>query len=322
MPTALRVHHASHMNTRHSKAFEPRAGARWLAMALAALAFGCSSLSGGGQNGGDRGTSSSGADGGSAAGDASSTNILTPSPSADGGSGTKICQVATLGYRGSWGSGDIFADWLKGQSVQGTAQLQDQVLTADLLSSYQLVVVEDVRAGQQGQVGVGQGIGRSYSTDEVEALRQWVAQGGGLMTLTGYADSSEITNVNSLLAPFGLSYGSTSILNSGGSTTPVTHWADHPLAQGITEVGVANGYPVQGDGATLIAWEPTQGQYDVARAVEYQSGRVFAWGDEWITYDSEWKQHTDYQVAQFWINILNWLSPTSQCQAPIPTGPN
>lgn len=143
------------------------------------------------------------------------------------------------------------------------------------------------------------------------------------MTLTGFADPSEITNVNALLAPFGLSYGSTQILfGGGGATVPVTHWGDHPLAKGITEVGVDDGYPVQGDGAALIAWEPSQGQYDVGRAVEYQGGHVFAWGDEWISYDSEWKLHPDYQVAQFWINILTWLSPTSVCQAPIPTGPN
>ncbi len=325
MSTPFRAHRTSHRKTQHSEASERRAGLRWLTVALAALAFGCSFESAGsGGADGVGGRVSGGRDGGSAAVDASAPPpTSTPTPSADGGSAAKVCQIATLGYRGEWGNGNVFADWLKGESTQGTTPLEDQVLTADLLSAYQIIVVEDVRPGQQGQHGIGQGIGRSYSADEVEALRQWVAQGGGLMTLTGYAtDSSEIAIVNALLASFGMSYGTTAILGTGGGTTPVTHWADHPLAQGITRIGVNNGYPVQGDGATLIAWEPNPGQYDVGRAVEYQSGHVLAWGDEWITYDSEWNQHPDYQVSQFWVNILNWLSPTSQCQAPIPIGPN
>jgi hypothetical protein len=327
MSTALRASRTSPRKTRRSEASERRAGLQWLTVALAALAFGCSfeSAGSGGADAGS-GKASGGRDGGSAAADASEapppTSTSTPTPSADGGS-AKVCRIATLGFRGEWGNGDVFANWLKGESTQGTTPLEDRVLTADLLSAYQIIVVEDVRPGQQGQPGVGQGIGRSYSADEVEALRQWVAQGGGLMTLTGYAtNSSEIANVNALLASFGMSYGTTAILGAGGGTTPVTHWADHPLAKGITQIGVNNGYPVQGDGATLIAWEPTPGQYDVGRALEYQSGHVLVWGDEWITYNSEWNQHPDYQVSQFWINILNWLSPISQCEAPIPIGPN
>lgn len=318
MSTALRLNRTLPLETQRSEASERRAGLiRWLTVPLAALAFGCSFESAG------SGGASGGNDGGSAAADASAAPPPTSTPSADGGSTAEICQIATLGFRGEWGNGDVFADWLNDESTQGTTPLEDQVLTLDLLSAYQIIVVEDVRPGQQGQHGIGQGIGRSYSADEVEALRQWVAQGGGLMTLTGYAtDASEIANVNALLASFGMSYGSTAILGTGGGTTPVTHWADHPLAKGITQIGVNNGYPVQGDGATLFAWEPNPGQYDVGRAVEYQSGHVLAWGDEWIAYDSEWNQHPDYQVSQFWINVLNWLSPTSQCQAPIPIGPN
>jgi hypothetical protein len=42
------------------------------------------------------------------------------------------------------------------------------------------------------------------------------------------------------------------------------------------------------------------------------------WGDEWITYDSEWQDVEDQQVELFWLNILKWLSPPMTCQVPIP----
>jgi hypothetical protein len=43
------------------------------------------------------------------------------------------------------------------------------------------------------------------------------------------------------------------------------------------------------------------------------------WGDEWITYDSEWDegQHPEYDVERFWLNVLKWLTPKDECQVPI-----
>jgi hypothetical protein len=42
------------------------------------------------------------------------------------------------------------------------------------------------------------------------------------------------------------------------------------------------------------------------------------WGDEWITYDSEWKDHPDYQVELFWLNVIKWLTPKAECQVAVP----
>ena len=53
-------------------------------------------------------------------------------------------------------------------------------------------------------------------------------------------------------------------------------------------------------------------------ASEYQRGRVYVWGDEWITYDSEWSAHTDYQVERFWLNSLKWLTAVGRCQVELP----
>lgn len=227
-------------------------------------------------------------------------------------------RVATLGFAGAWGQGNVFSSWLDARSVSGATALEGAVLTSALLERFQVIIVQDVRAGNAGQSGVGNGVGRSYSAEEVEALRQWVAAGGGLMTLTGYADASERTNVNALLAPLGLSYGPNGVLfGGGGATAAVTHWGTHAIADGIMKVGVDNGYPVLGAG-TAVAWEPAPGDADVGRAADFEKGRVFVWGDEWITYDSEWTQHADYQVERFWLNTLKWLTPVQQCQVEIP----
>ena len=65
-----------------------------------------------------------------------------------------------------------------------------------------------------------------------------------------------------------------------------------------------------GSGTTVA----TGGGYDLGRVLEVGAGRVFVWGDEWITYSSEWTLHPDYQVDQFWVNIVKWLSPPRDCR--------
>lgn len=226
-------------------------------------------------------------------------------------------KIATLGYPGQWGSGSVFSTWLNGKSQAGVAALESQTLTAALLSQYDVIVVQDVR--ESAMAGKGKGLGRAYTTAEVDALKTWVANSGGVMTLIGYGDSSEIVNVNRLLAPYGIRYGSAQVLGSiNGSTRPITQWAaGHPLADFVTRVGTDNGYEVQGAG-TRVAWDMQSGNVDVARALEHQSGRVYVWGDEWITYDSEWSAHPDYQVERFWLNSLKWLTAVGRCQVEIP----
>jgi hypothetical protein len=217
-------------------------------------------------------------------------------------------KVATLGNPGTVGAGDVFQGWLNGKSTNGAESLGQQELTAALLSRFQILII------QNAQEPI---VGRSFSAAETEAVRAWVNNGGGLMSLIGYAGPSEIQNVNRLLTPFGVTYGSDQILpKQGGMTIPIRQWAMHPISQGVTRVGVDNGYPVRG-GGTLVAWEPNPGQWDVGRAVEVGTGHVFVWGDEWITFNSEWSQ-PGYQVERFWLNTLKWLTPRNQCQVEIP----
>lgn len=218
-----------------------------------------------------------------------------------GGDGVCDClRIATLGVSGTAGASGVFGAWLDARSDYGADDLGDQVLTPELLAPYQVILSQDIHA-------------RAYAPSEVAALEAWIRNGGGFMTLIGYADSSEITSVNTLLAPTGIQYDPTPILCGCGFTLPVEGWHPHPVSEMITRLGMDNGYPVTGAG-TVVA---DQSGYDVLRVVELGSGHVIVWADEWISFDSEWTGHPDYQVERFWLNALKWMSPPTVCQVPI-----
>jgi len=224
--------------------------------------------------------------------------------------------IATLGVPGTWGQGDVFGQWLTDRASNGAKSLGSQTLTAELLKPYQVIVVQNVNA--QNPSDKTGGISRAYTQAEIQALSDWVKAGGGLMTMTGFSDPTELTNVNALLGAFGLNYGSAPILpKNGNSTIGVSTWVTHPTTAGITKIGVDNGYESQSaqNVGTVVA---SQNSLSVGRALEAGQGHVFQWGDEWITYNSEWTQHPDYQVQLFWVNIIKWLTPSQVCQVAIP----
>ena len=136
------------------------------------------------------------------------------------------------------------------------------------------------------------------------------------MTTIGYADyPQEVDNINRLLSPYDMSYDSRPVLQKqGNQTRPITVWQTHPTTDGISAVGVDNGYEVMGS-RTFIAEEQNISMAEVYTA---GNGNIFVWGDEWICYDSEWQNLSDYQVERFWLNIIKWLTPEDECQVSIP----
>ncbi len=292
-----------------------RTSVAWVAVtAMAAVVSACGSSTssdfadGGGR---DAGTSSGGSSGsgsgGSASGSGSGSLISgdgSTGPSGDGG-GHAGCPIATIGAAGKYGKGALFADWLGSQGQSASGNLGDQVLTAGLLAPYKILVAQDVS------------MNHAYSASEVSALKAWVTAGGGFMTMLGYQPPltpPEGTNVDLLLAPYGMNYGSVPILSDTAAANPVTSWKPHPVTQGITEIGFNNGFDVEGSG-TFLASE--QG-YNVLEVQVVGSGHVLMWGDEWITYDAFWSQFPQFQVKQFWQNIVDWFDPNGGCTVPTP----
>jgi hypothetical protein len=182
--------------------------------------------------------------------------------------------------------------------------LDGEPLSAQRLAAFQVLLVRDVSTNNSPSL--------SFSAAEVEALWEWVRAGGGLMTVIGYSDATEINNVNRLLEPFGLSYASDQIVQGQGAAVPVTQWFEHPLTRGITQVGADNGYPAVGQGTTIAA----QDGFDLGKAVTIGDGHVLVWGDEWVTYEAEWSSDSSYQVDKFWQNALLWLTRVTECQLP------
>jgi hypothetical protein len=96
----------------------------------------------------------------------------------------------------------------------------------------------------------------------------------------------------------------------------IEQWEPHAISENVKKIRTDNGVEPEGvmgmtlarDGASHVALQVTQAQ----------DGRVVVWGDEWVTYDSEWNDTTDQQVDRFWLNLLKWLSPPKVCQVVLP----
>jgi hypothetical protein len=146
---------------------------------------------------------------------------------------------------------------------------------------------------------------------------------------------------------------------SGGTTTGVEHAKPfittplkftpqtgplEKLTANLDYVGAFIGWPIMAPAdATVLAKDPVNGgNMAVAKEVNGK-GRIFAFGDEWVTFSNEWAQTgkpsnqqmdmynpcwvpaTDtaagffhsvqslYQTKQFWYNAINWVAPPNQC---------
>ena len=133
------------------------------------------------------------------------------------------------------------------------------------------------------------------------------------MTTIGYTDdeAKEVVNVNRLLAPLGMGYSATKLGLSGN----VQSWLSHPITDGISNIFTDNGVEPDPTAGTSVA---LSGDKIALQVSQVDGGRVAVWGDEWVTYDSEWADVDGQQVEHFWLNLLKWLSPPTECQVPIP----
>ena len=224
--------------------------------------------------------------------------------------------IATIGHIGPWSNGgNVFAAWLDSRSPLGAVALADEQLTAETLKRFQVIVVLHAGTNEaSNDGGVTAPAHHAFSDQEVSAFQSWVRSGGGVMTTIGYTGDGliELANVNKLLASVGMGYSTTKMDLTGD----IQQWAAHAVSDGISNIFTQNGGQPDDSNGTSIAWN-NDGK--VALQVgQADAGRVAVWGDEWITYDSEWADVSGQQVEHFWLNLLKWLSPEAQCQVPIP----
>jgi hypothetical protein len=236
----------------------------------------------------------------------------------EGGDGVCDClNIGTIGHIGPWSDGgNIFEDWLNARTPQGAVALEDRELTPERLAPLQVIVVLHVAELEAVNTANNESAPahHPFSDDEAEAFAEWVEDGGGVMTTIGYSldEAAEIVNVNRLLAPLGTGYSTTRFFYLNDF---ISNWEQHPVTDGVSNIFTLNGIEPDSGGMVLARGN---GDSTALRVLEVDKGRAVIWGDEWITYDSEWEDLEDQQVELFWLNILKWLSPPKTCQVPIP----
>jgi hypothetical protein len=222
--------------------------------------------------------------------------------------------IATIGQIGPWSTGgNIFVSWLEARSPQAAVALDDQVLTPELLAPFQVIVFLHAGTASLEWAGNTTPAHHAFSEAESATFKSWVEAGGGAMTTIGYSsdEASEVQNINLMLNPVGLGYSAERINLNGY----IQNWESHPVTAGVSNIKTNDGVEPESAGATLAHGPGDEVALQVA---EVQNGRIVVWGDEWITYDSEWRDVEDQQVERFWLNILKWLTPPNECQVEIP----
>lgn len=282
----------------------------------ALVLLGCAGTVGGGRasggSGGNVGSGGSTAAGGgpgsggvsstTGAGGRTGTGGSNPQVDAGRGGADAACAQLNIGILGNPGSNSAsnFESWLeaRGTSAQRFQTTDGVPLTADTLQPFDVIVLDLPP--------------RDYTADEAAIFAAWVSTGGGVASMSGYHnDTSQDWRANSLLAPLGLAYSGQLVWG------PVTQFATHPITVGLTSVTFTGGYGISdlgggGSTRTPIAFVPSNpGTTAVGYAVQMGKGRAFAWGDEWIEFDSEWS--TMPQIPQLWLQVFNWIAPANRC---------
>jgi hypothetical protein len=183
-------------------------------------------------------------------------------------------------------------------------------------------------------------------------------KGGAILAMTGYESSNtyEIAPTNQLLAFSGIQVAADDLFGSGaaqfynctspcpsaatkvcckcwGTTLEILGWdATHPASANIKSIPVRRGRSIvsPADGQVVA----TQDGKVMAVAKQVGAGRVFVFGDEWVSYTSQWgtsvtattdpdcvdpatakpmSAATRFQVPQFWYNVIRWLQPDLTC---------
>ena len=223
-----------------------------------------------------------------------------PSGVLDAGTGTAdaSCAQLNIGILGNPGSNSAsdFEAWLqaRGTSVQRFQTTADTPLTADALQPFDVIVLDLPP--------------RDYTADEAAIFAAWVSAGGGVASMSGYHnDTSQDWRANSLLAPLGIAYSGQLVWG------PVTQFAAHPITVGLTSVTFTGGYGISDLGTAGSTRTPIAFVSDnpVGYVVQMGQGRAFAWGDEWIEFDSEWSSMP--QIPQLWLQVFKWIAPPSRC---------
>ncbi|MCB9737251.1 MAG: hypothetical protein H6745_32115 [Deltaproteobacteria bacterium] len=225
-----------------------------------------------------------------------------------------FCDCFRVGILGATGYAPTsnFTAWLDAQGLSVTRTIllnHPGTVTDAFLAGYDIIILDRIQ--------------RAFSADEATALGEFVkTHGGGLIALIGYNydngdPAPERDRANSALGALSLAYTGGYLQTSFGVTP--TFDQSFPVSAGIHDVNYAGGIaPTAAAGApgTATVFATVQ-QGDAGLAYEApgeSGGRVVLWGDEWITFDSDWQGFAD--VQKFWSHLITWVGPSAICGKP------
>jgi len=252
---------------------------------------------------------------------------------------------------GSTDNTDAFQDFMN-SNTNGTATMKMMTtftpITAELLGQYDVVILQALYDNPYDPNGLWK-----YTAADATALHAWVSnEGGALIAMSGYFSDTavEIQPLNQLLAPFGITYDSDTTYPSNDcpnppslcycsyGSIPFSDWTDTvvDITKNLQKVGVFMGRSITCSGSDCLTVATntvdTGAQSNIVGVAKVVGdGRVFAWGDEWVTYTSQWgltpdvqyddatkfaqcvgyTPMTSYTVPQFWYNVFRWVAQTS-----------
>jgi hypothetical protein len=143
-----------------------------------------------------------------------------------------------------------------------------------------------------------------YDATEVAAIRQFLQNGGSLFMVmdVDYWSTLEQTNVNDIVSPFGIRFGTDSPDTLSGGYTKAGPVTPKPLK--ITYHGgriVTGGTPFCYTNQTEAA--------SFGKCIQLPGGgKIIAMGDGMVSlYMTSWKDVADYQCAEFMHDAFAWL---------------
>jgi len=202
-------------------------------------------------------------------------------PAADAGS--RFLAPRCLSY-GATGLADNFREGLLESMSSSHLILPDTIpIDASQLAAVDLI---EIRA-----------LSVVHNEAETDGLATWVANGGSAVVTAAYSDGDRAL-YNSLLTGLAVTIAGPSL------DGPITQFSPHPVTQALTSLPFMGGEQVQSTSSNLGV-VATLGATPVALAGTFGNGRVLVWGDDWVSYDSQWV--TSLDVQRFWANAYAWL---------------
>lgn len=214
-----------------------------------------------------------------------------------------------------------FVDWLNNDSSATITMVNNgrkPTITADFLKDFDILLfLYQADALHSGWW--------SYSESEATALRKWINEGGGIVSVTGFngnALNNEVASINSIIEPAtGISYNTDMILNSCPGGLPCYCWwnanpidgfdPDHEISNMVTQIGGFTGSSINApDGADVVASNDTG---NTVVAAEIGEGRAVALADEWPLFSKLWLDADDLSHINFQIPEREEEWPSQPC---------